>query len=50
MILLPIILLAVLTGWLIWREHFRPTAARRFVRIDYESHSARRGRRGPPAR
>lgn len=43
MTLIPILLLAALTGWIIYREQSSSDAARRFVRIDYNSQRKRRG-------
>lgn len=43
MTLVPILVLAALTAWLIYRDYSQLTGARRFVRIDYSSQRKRRG-------
>lgn len=45
MVLIPILLVAGIAGFYIYREYFQIRAARRFVRIDYRSQGRRQGRR-----
>ncbi len=43
MTLVPILIIAAVTAFIIYRDYSQSTAARRFVHIDYHSQRKRRG-------